>query len=165
MMYAFIVTILGVFLGEHFGRLYDFTYRPSFYLWLIANKAQYFWELGGRVFAIVSSFIHRLELEEMFLTVRIIGEPIFRIVSSPIYFLKAYSKEMETYKFPILIGLGSIILVIFGNYAYVHLLMRRPVMGRPVKKSKKVKKKVKKNEEGDISSPYEDIGENINSYT
>lgn len=165
MKYAFIVTILGVFLGEHFGRLYDFTYRPTFYLWLIANKAQDYWEIVGRVFAIVSSFIHRLELEEMFLTIRIIGEPLFRIISSPIYFLKAYSKEMETYKFPILIGVGSIILVIFGNYMYAHFLMGRPVMGLPVKKSKKVKKKVKKNEEGEISSPYENVEENINSYT
>ena len=41
-MYALLVTILGVFLGEHFGRLYDVTYRPSFYLCLAVDKAQYF---------------------------------------------------------------------------------------------------------------------------
>ncbi len=134
MKYAFIVTILGVFFGEHFGRLYDFTYRPSFYLWLIANKAQYFWELGGRVFAIVSSFIHRLEIEEMLLTIRLIGEPIFRIVSSPIYFLKAYSAEMETYKFPILIGVGSIVLFILGKY--VHYRIWR--LSNPIKKNEEI---------------------------
>ena len=126
-MYALLVTILGVFLGEHLGRLYDITYRPSFYLWWTANKAQYFWEVGGRIFAIASSFVHELKLEEIFLSIRSLAEPSIRIVFSPFHFFKGYSKVMEAYKFPILITVGSVILVALALYA-----CRRSKVGRRI---------------------------------
>ncbi len=108
----FIVSfILLTVLSEHFGRLNDIQYRPTFFLNKIADYSTDLFEYCGYIFAVLSSFYDKLQLTEVLKTmVQLIGS-VFSIIISPFYFNKVYVETAHTYVFPPLIFLGSITLV------------------------------------------------------
>lgn len=111
-----------IFLVEHVGRLNGLIYRPSYFLTFVATWCQDFYHYCGKIFALISSFYDWLNFKEIYHSLQDLLIPIWNVITSPFYLLKGYGETMHTYRFPILIALGSLTIVVillwlFKNYA------------------------------------------------
>lgn len=145
--------VLAIFISEHFGREYDLTYRPSYFLWKIAVFSEMVWEELGKLFAILSSFydliieflrryIHKIidflskYLRKFTDTFSALMKPISHIVFSVSYFVKGYIDQVQTYQYPILVTFGSmtlmVILCFLSFYIYgkeiINFIEDNPIM-------------------------------------
>lgn len=98
----------------------DFSYTLSSPLVYIAKTlAQLFYEVG-RWWAIISSFINHIvdliEFQEFFdITYTNLLEPSFKIVTSPIEFVRGYCATIIVFDHPLLVIIGTVVIVIITS--------------------------------------------------
>ncbi len=110
-----LITIVTIF-WEHVASINKFSFKPSVIIGFIADKAIVMWEFIGRIFGHLSSFITYLKFEELYKSVHTLGKEIWRLLASPLYGIREYFNVAYEYRWPVLIGIGS--LLILGAVAY-----------------------------------------------
>lgn len=121
---------LGLVLWEHVGRLRHWALRPSVPLAWFAQKCEYLWyQLGVLVgfLAGIWDWLYRYlveHLEELLVTVQVLGTLLERIVLSPLQFLWGYTETFRSYLYQHVVVIGNAITltcVVLGlEYWYWH---------------------------------------------
>jgi hypothetical protein len=118
-----VVLIIGV---EHVLRISKIEYKPSTALKLAANVTNSTFEFIGKKTAELSSFLTHvprlitfikdlivyLKLHDLYNTLCEIIRPIIDIIMSPTWVIIGYFKETTTYNYPILVIIGSALLIL-----------------------------------------------------
>jgi hypothetical protein len=78
----------------------------------IADWSEYIFAQIGMQFARISSFMLYIKFEELFVTLEDLITPIVSIFASPIQFVKGYLDAAHEYQYPIMITVGSIVLIV-----------------------------------------------------
>lgn len=103
---------------EHFAKNINVGTKPSVFLKFLVSWANWFYEWLGIQFGRLSSFITYLKIEELFDSIKDVMVPLFDfLIVSPFYFFKGYFLIVCDYKWPILIFIGSFVildLVVWG---------------------------------------------------
>lgn len=95
---------------EHAGRKLDF-YKASNFLSFLGEWNGWLWNKLGGAFALVSSFIHRLKLYEVWESLCIVVNGIWNLPFGAVYnFAIGYGNELYTYKYQALVVLGSSVI-------------------------------------------------------
>jgi len=114
-MLQILIGILSVFVSlyawEYTALRKNFEYSPSLTINLIADQCIAFWKACGRTVAWLSSFLTIFDFADMFKAAERLLYPIFKIVVSWTHFFVAYVVEMNLYDHPILITIGSLLLL------------------------------------------------------
>ena len=97
--FAFSVTVIGLFVWEHIGRLKNWSIRPSVPLQFTSDQLSNLFNWSGKQFAILSSFLTFINLDETKKTLYDLVKPILGIIVSPYYFIKGYIDKAITYDF------------------------------------------------------------------
>lgn len=122
MLLNILVSFLAVFFSatvwEHIARKAGSTIKPSVALWNMIEPAQnFFWWFGDKL-ARLSSFYTYLKnfFGELFVTFGELLTPLVQLCMTPLYFLKGYFDTALTYKYHILVFLGTATLL-FVTYS------------------------------------------------
>jgi len=112
------ISVVGVFFGiifwQHFGRIHQWSVRPSVLLDYVADSFEYVWKSMGRLLAWFCSYYHFLYFysKELVTSICDIFIPIGRILASPIYLGKGFIYATYTYAKPHLILWGSFLITL-----------------------------------------------------
>lgn len=107
--------IVSIFALEHAGRYYDIVPRPSVLIGFLANKSENLFKFGGQIIAKLSSFLTRIDIDDLLVTVQSIMSPVMRLIGSPWNFLRGYYKTAVEY-------VGRSGLVYVGSFLLVSLI-------------------------------------------
>lgn len=114
---ALVVVVLV--LWEHAGRILGF-YKPSFLFTTFATWAKDFWGWLGGWYATLSAFLDWLKLDELWTSITDLFKPLLELVFSWFYFFKSYVEVAATYSSPILVVIGSLIILAILGWALNH---------------------------------------------
>ncbi|AYV76210.1 MAG: hypothetical protein Terrestrivirus5_32 [Terrestrivirus sp.] len=101
-------------------------YKPSKLILFLSRVAEYVYGSLGKYFAYISSFYHVVidlfSLEEFALAVYDLAKAGFRFVASPFFAVKGYFKTLTSYKYPALVGWGTVTLFLTGCYYFTQFV-------------------------------------------
>lgn len=106
---------IGIFITEHVGRYYEIIHRPSTLINFLANKSSSLFKTIGQVIANLSSFLTRIDIDDLLVTVKSIINPIIQLIGSPWNFMTGYFETAIAYvgkSFSVYLGSGMLILLI-----------------------------------------------------
>jgi hypothetical protein len=109
--FCLVMSFVVLFITEHIGRKAKTIFRPSVGLSYCADQAWWFWELCGNIFAKICSFYTYIDVTEIIETFIDLFTPMAKLVTSPLRFAYGYFNTADTYKYPFLIGLGTVTLM------------------------------------------------------
>lgn len=114
MLYELAISIFGLFVWQHVGRVNGWKIRPSLFLDYLACGAEYIWTKVGYFLVWLSSFYHFLYFysQELAVTIYELVIPVFRIVSSPCYMMYGFMTSVSSYTKPHLIFAGLFLLTL-----------------------------------------------------
>lgn len=127
-----------LFVWEHIARTKGSTFKPSVAIsWLSETLGNAFYNIGVGI-SKLSSFLTYIKLEDLYKTAHDLFKPIFELAWSPFQIIKGYCETALTYKYPIIITIGSLLLCsglicmwyIWGHYVtFLHFwpLTRLPL--------------------------------------
>jgi hypothetical protein len=92
-------------------------FKPSVGITFLANQSYRTFSQLGRGFAWLSSYLTIVELHDLYRAAEDLLRPIGDLLASPLAFINGYLEIAMGYKYPIIIGLGSSILLAVGVYA------------------------------------------------
>jgi hypothetical protein len=104
----------GMFLWELIGKERKSNFKPSVGLNYTYEKSKWFFEQIGTYVAKMSSFYAYLNLGKMWEIVQDLGKPAIKLAISPTHVIIGYVKQANTYKYPIVIVLGTSTLLVCG---------------------------------------------------
>lgn len=111
---AILSTVTLVILWQHFGRIFSFTYRPSWFIDQFALAVEHVARWFGRVAAILSSYFEILKLEELTLSIVEILSSFWGVVVAGFAFFASYFDTIAEYAWnPKFVIAGSIVLLFF----------------------------------------------------
>lgn len=122
-----ILSVMGVtlFAWEHIARTRRSNLKPSVgFNWVVPKVRGFFYKIGSGL-SYMSSFLTYIQLGELGQTAHDLFLPVVQIFGSPFEVLRGYWDTAEKYKYPIIIVLGSLVLVAggwFGWYRYARHL-------------------------------------------
>lgn len=102
---------------EHVARVNKLAYSPGRALSCVAEHVTRFFESLGRLLAVLSSFLERLQLYELGQSALAIVEPLWQIATAGVYVLVGYAKAVGEYAHPGVVVLGSLVLAGGATYA------------------------------------------------
>ena len=106
-----------IFIYEHLARKQNIRYRPSTFFNFIAVYSIKFWNKLGKLFAIMSSFLTAIDIDELYKTYNDIVVPIVYTISSPMYFIYGYIEKCNSYvRREWLVPLGSAFILLCAIY-------------------------------------------------
>lgn len=118
-------TVIAVLFEFVMRRKVD-NYKPSKLILFLSRIAEYLYKVVGQYFAYVSSFYHVLvdlfSLEEFMLAVYDLSKAGVRFLIAPAFVVKEYFKTLTSYKYPALVGWGTITLFVTGCYYFTQSL-------------------------------------------
>jgi hypothetical protein len=116
---AVIITVscLTIFTWELVALKHPSQFKPSVGITFLANQSYRAFSWLGRSFAWLSSYLTIVELQDLYRAAEDLLRPICNLFASPLAFVKGYLEFATTYKYPIIIGLGSSILLAVSVYA------------------------------------------------
>ena len=91
--------------------LSEFYYRPSLLFSALARCGVGAFEWIGIQLARLSSFLEYLKFFELWQSAWAIIEPLIQLVASPTWILWGYLKRIQTYAHPVIVWMGSLLLV------------------------------------------------------
>jgi hypothetical protein len=103
--------LFSAFLFEHIARKNGSNIKPSTVISFLADKSFLFWNKLGYYCAKLSSFYTYIDIKEIYQTLDDLFGPTVKLIISPYQFIKGYVDTALSYKYPILIGIGSITVV------------------------------------------------------
>jgi hypothetical protein len=104
--------LLGILFYEHFGRMYNVTYRPSYFLKSIADHSVMYFIYIGKYVAYLSSFFEQIDFKELKVTIEILSKEFFiMIMMPPISFIWGYVDVAKTLIYPEFIVVGSMVIL------------------------------------------------------
>lgn len=106
---------IGTFALEHAGRHYDIVPRPSIMIGFLANKSENLFKFAGQMIAKLSSFLTRIDIDDLLVTVRSIMSSVTQLIGSPWNFLGGYIETSLEY-------VGRSGLVYIGSFLLVSLI-------------------------------------------
>ena len=126
MLLSVLVGFLTVFFSsviwEHIARKVGSNFKPSVGLWNMIDPAQQFFLWLGGWLARLSSFYTYLKnfFGELFVSVSELLTPLGQLCMTPLYFVKGYFDTAMTYKYHILVFLGTatIMFVVYCAVSY-----------------------------------------------
>jgi hypothetical protein len=104
------VVVIGIVLWEHFGRIFNF-WKPSIPLTFLADQFTKTWKWSGAWAAKLSSYLIHLKLDELWPSVKALAKPCLELAFSWRYFIESYVKVAATYSMPVMVGIGSILVL------------------------------------------------------
>ncbi len=135
---SFILTgsaFVTILFWEHFARIKDVEFRPTIGINLVTNYFVKCWKWLGKMFAIISSYFHIfvdlydyivdhlgkfiksiiefLQLDEMWNSFTGLFESLWNFCFSFVSFFGGYFEAVGNHKTPLLIVLGSFVLICF----------------------------------------------------
>lgn len=143
-----ISTVVGTVFFEHIARVNDVQFKPSVFVRRLSTVSENIFQIIGEHFAHISSYITVLKIKELFITTYDLLKPTVHLVLSPFYMIDAFIEEAHEYKYPIMIAIGSGLLLSLA----ISVLYRQKIMEfikdfRNIKKQLKRELKEKKVEE------------------
>lgn len=90
--------------------------KPSVGVTMVANQAHRVFSHLGRGFAWMSSYLTIVDLQDLYRAVDDLTRPTLNLLTSPLAFVEGYWEIAKQYKYPLVIALGSSILLIVGVY-------------------------------------------------
>lgn len=102
----------GIVLCEHLGRTHNWSYKPSVALNSLSTVVGNLFTHIGRAFARLSSYLEFIRLYDLGITIADLLFPVIEMCFAPLYFLRGYLSETVLYEHPILILIGSCILLL-----------------------------------------------------
>ena len=106
--------ITALVIWEHVGRLNESVIRPAIGLGVVKVVTQDLFRTMGEMTATISSFLTRLDLQELVKTIDALVTPTFEICTSPLQFFRGYFAVAKTFlQKHWMIYLGSGFLVTF----------------------------------------------------
>lgn len=116
--YISIFSISSLFVIEHTAKKFNFNIKPSILIKYAADNSILIWQKIGIFFANISSFYTFIKFGELYETLLDLLIPIIHLLISPLNFINGYLAVAIKYKYPALIGLGSLTLLGILNYLY-----------------------------------------------
>jgi len=120
---------LSLFMWQHLGRLWHWSFRPSDIVTYTAIFSECLCINMGKVLAFISSYMHMLyifldlNLKDVYLTLVEGSESLGRFMVSPIFLFDGYYRMALTYTHPGLIVIGSFVLImIIISVLWQHVL-------------------------------------------
>ena len=122
----FFVAFLSIFCWEHIEKKHSFVgTKPSIILNYIGDYLIDLWELLGKWFAKISSFLTFIDFEELKETFYDIMLPCIRIMTSYFYMVKGYVTTLNLYENQVEIILGSSIIFTLFIITYWYFNLSR----------------------------------------
>jgi hypothetical protein len=115
--YGVLGTGVVLFLWQHVARTQGWTVKPSIGFQKFADGSVWAWEKTGRLAAYVSSYLTYLNFGEMANSLQELALPVGEVLQSPLAFFKGYAGLAMQYKYPVLVGFGS--MGIMGVLAFL----------------------------------------------
>jgi hypothetical protein len=109
--YSLILIFITLVSWEHLSKIHESQIKPSIYITHIATRSRSVFEYIGKQFGRLSKFITYLKFEELFITITDVLNPLFNLCTSPFYIIKGYTDVVLEYKWPVLICIGSTIII------------------------------------------------------
>jgi hypothetical protein len=110
-------TVLTTFIWELIARKKSSQKKPSVAIAWCATQSKYGWSRLGRGFGWLSSYLTIVDLHDVWGTVEDLVRPTWNLIVSPFAFFSGYWQTAQKYKYPILVCLGSLLLV--GSSVYL----------------------------------------------
>lgn len=109
MLFLLYPLVLIVFY-QYIARVNNWSFRPSVVLDFIATKAQEFWTYCGKLFGILSSYLHHLHLQEFFGAIEDLILPVWKTLTSVVYFAVGYMNYVVQLAYANAVIVGSYLL-------------------------------------------------------
>lgn len=132
-LYGTAIVSLIIFFWEHFARKYEFKrcapngsayqvkLKPTVIIGFLAKKSKTFWSYIGWFIAKISSFYTYIDLGDLTKTAQELSIAIGKFVITPVYSVRQYWNTADTYKYPIMIILGTVTVIFLIFYSqYFH---------------------------------------------
>jgi hypothetical protein len=114
---AAVATVLTTCIWELIARKKSSRKKPSVAIAWFATQSKHLWSQIGRGFGWLSSYLTIVDLHDVWGTVEDLVRPSWNLLVSPFAFFSGYWETAQKYKYPILVCLGSLLLV--GGSAYL----------------------------------------------
>lgn len=101
---------------EHVAKKQKTNFKPSVGIEKSAIFFKKLWARVGLYTAKLSSFYTYINLGELYETASDLAKPTKSLVASPLEAFKSYAKAAEEYKYPIMIGAGTLTVTSFVAY-------------------------------------------------
>ncbi len=105
------VILLSIFIWEHVARTSGSQFKPSVGITFVSETSKSMFYKIGVFLSKISSFLTYIKLGELFQTAHDLLKPTFELLGSPLQTLEGYWETALTYKYPIIVALGSVTLV------------------------------------------------------
>nr|QYA18864.1 hypothetical protein KOM_12_596 [Clandestinovirus] len=123
---------MAIFTWEHVGRKRQSRFRPSVMITKATAKSAKMFSQIGKMAAQLSSFYAKIDpmvlvrfIQDLYQTAHELLEPTIHLMTTPVHLLRSYYQTAKTYGYPVLVGLGSVTVLLAGGMAYAYIPQMR----------------------------------------
>lgn len=117
-IYGVCLAFLALFTTEHITKQHYPTLRPSILIEFIGDHLNDLFTKIGNFLAYLSSFYTYIKLGDLYDTLVNLIDPIMNLIASPLAIIKGYFEASLEYRYPFMIGLGTMTLIGLCYLAY-----------------------------------------------